>query len=83
MQVAPDGRVFVAGYRSKAPYGYETLTVLYDVTGAEVWQVSEPEISSPQAMALDDDGAVYVTGTGWSSTTTKDIITISTARELA
>ncbi len=67
--VGPQQNVYVAGYSHRQSTGSDYLTIAYDSLGATLWtrRYFGPDSASSlddyaQAIAVDDDGNIYVTG---------------------
>jgi len=59
--VVRDNYIYVTGYEGL--FGSDWATVKYDYAGQEIWVARYEEgIGQPEAMAVDADGNVYVTG---------------------
>jgi hypothetical protein len=62
------GYVYVTGYSQSVPGGYGYLTIKYDPAGKVVWSArydsETPYGDYARALALDEFGNVYVTGSG-------------------
>jgi uncharacterized delta-60 repeat protein len=80
--VDPDGNVYVTGpsMGSGAGYDYDYATIKYDASGDHQWtrRYDGPGHDSdrPKALAVDDDGNVYVTGWSTGSGTGFDYATV-------
>jgi hypothetical protein len=77
------GNVFVTGHGYYTPDGYpdpDMLTVKYDRDGRELWvraySFSDRSYDHAAALAVDDDGNVYVTGDAGTLQTGVDIATV-------
>ncbi|TKJ37622.1 hypothetical protein CEE37_14015 [candidate division LCP-89 bacterium B3_LCP] len=67
--VDAEGNVYVTGYEAASavpPYNFNYMTIKYDSTGAIVWMAGYNGMANeddiPQAIALDNNNNVYVTG---------------------
>ena len=73
------GNVYVAGPSQGDGTGYDFLTVKYNPSGVEQWVKRldyEGNDDSPNALAVDNDGNVYVTGFGRGDATDQDWVTV-------
>lgn len=72
MQVDRAGNVFITGYVgvTRFVYNLDYLTIKYDTNGNLVWKAlyggESKGNDTPSALALDAQGNVYVTGTGYN-----------------
>ena len=67
--VDPNGNVFVASDTGGAT-GPNMAIVKYSPGGTQLWDQiydDSPGVESPQAIALDDDGSLYIAGVSWHS----------------
>jgi uncharacterized delta-60 repeat protein len=72
MAVDNSGGVYIAGYTFGESTGSDYLTIKYDAaTGAEIWssriKSQEDRSDIAKAIAVDNDGGVYVTGTSYNT----------------
>lgn len=74
------GNVYVTGYSVGSGTVSDYVTIKYDAAGVEQWvaRYNGPSNSYDRAiaLALDQAGSVYVTGTSHDSTTDEDYVTI-------
>ncbi len=80
MTVDAAGNVYVTGSSSSSLYGVDYLTIKYTPAGVEVWTVRYNGPANgddfASAIAVDQSGNVYVTGSSESSGTGSDYATI-------
>ena len=80
LAVDSSGNVYVTGTRNADVNGFDYLTVKYDPNGDLVWEsgYNGPSNGSDiaYAIALDNVGNVYVTGTSYDNSTSNDYLTI-------
>ncbi|CAN5626394.1 hypothetical protein BH23BAC1_BH23BAC1_30770 [soil metagenome] len=74
MAVDNSGGVYIAGYTFGESTGSDYFTIKYDAaTGAEIWSSrinsQEDRSDKAKAIAVDNHGGVYVTGTSYSTYT--------------
>jgi uncharacterized delta-60 repeat protein len=78
--VDPDGNVYVTGRSAGNRTGLDYATIAYDADGVMQWleRYDGPAHAedAANALALDDDGNVYVTGSSVGLGTGKDCVTI-------
>jgi len=71
LEIGPNGNVYVTGY-SWTGYSFDYLTIAYSQNGDTLWLrgYNGPGDSTDEASALavDDSGNVYVTGSSWNGT---------------
>jgi uncharacterized delta-60 repeat protein len=77
----PEGELFVLGeYIRQNGLLRDYLTVKYDANGRELWsrryRGPHPGHNQPRAMAVDDAGNVYVTGSSLQKGSVNDIVTV-------
>ncbi len=74
------GNIYVAGGSEGTSTDYDYLTIKYNSDGVEQWvqryNGTTSSIDYATAIALDNIGNIYVTGTGYSSSTSYDYLTI-------
>ncbi len=74
------GNVYVTGTSYSSPTGYDYLTVKYDANGNEVWVKRFDSGTGgddySQALRVDGNGNVYVTGSSFGSNTGSDYVTV-------
>jgi uncharacterized delta-60 repeat protein len=74
------GNVYVAGYSEGSGTGQDYATVKYNSSGVEQWAARYDGPASGMdraaALALDDDGNIYVTGRSAGSGTSNDYATV-------
>ncbi len=79
--VDAEGRIYVTGYGYNYSYWEDTITLGYSPDGDLLWtQIyagPEPDQSDyPQAIAVDEEANVFVTGHSWDPETSNDFTTI-------
>ncbi|MEO0232624.1 MAG: SBBP repeat-containing protein, partial [candidate division WOR-3 bacterium] len=80
--IAVDGNsnVYITGKSKGLGTNYDYLTIKYDVYGNEIWvrryNGSGNSIDEARAIAIDDNGNVYVTGESWGLGTGSDYATV-------
>jgi len=80
MAIDATGFIYVTGGSRGVGTGYDYATIKYDSDGNEVWvarydgPVHDNDFA--YAIAVDDEGNVYVTGASWGQTGGEDIVTI-------
>ncbi len=80
--VDAEGNVYVTGESEIGAYTYEYATVKYDPNGDEEWVMIYPDnlpdfySSRASAIAMDNEGSVYVTGNSYVAETNYDFATV-------
>jgi hypothetical protein len=79
--VGTNGNVYIAGYGSGASTGCDYLSIAYSSLGAPLWtnRYNGPGDTNDyaQALAVGNDGTVYVTGYSWGAGSFYDYLTIA------
>ena len=80
MAMGDAGNLYVAGTSDWLGVGHDYATVKYDSSGRELWvrRYNGPEsyFDRAEAIAVDDYGNVYVTGTSRNSGSREDFVTV-------
>ena len=82
MAVDENGNVFVTGYSTSesSPYNLDFTTIKYNTSGIEQWiayyEGPAEATDNANAITLDDDGNVYITGSSTGLTSSDDFATI-------
>jgi len=78
--VDQDGNVYATGQSTGSGTGYDYATIKYDASGDHQWtrRYDGPGhgYDEPKALAVDDDGNVYVTGWSTGAGTSSDYATV-------
>jgi len=80
LSLYPGGSIVITGTDRVRETSYDFLTIRYDEKGKRIWQArySSPgnEYDTARALAVGDDGAVYVTGYSYRREAEYDIVTL-------